>query len=302
MSRYYRSLIQTAVSAPFLDLYPGAYAAWSLEKLRTAYSGNCIRVRRSGDNAEEDIGFVDNYLDTAALLTFVGSGNGFVTTWYDQSGTGLNFVQATLARQPRIVNGGVLETANNKASLRGDGSNYRMEIASSQSLFKFLYDGSKAFTLSVQKLDVTTAFRNLYGNNNDNSANVGLGFILNAKKITAVASRGVSGATTNTTFYNDILNVLDANQSIIAHEIDSENPTAAERSKVYLNNGGALALNTLTNTPSTANSTGLFSLFSTGGGSNLFLGDFQELIIYNSDQSANRVAIRDHRNAFYNTF
>jgi hypothetical protein len=27
-----------------------------------------------------------NDLDTASLLTFCGAGNGFVTTWYDQSG------------------------------------------------------------------------------------------------------------------------------------------------------------------------------------------------------------------------
>jgi len=48
---------------------------YSLRKLRTAYSGNAIRVRRSYDNAESDIGFANNgILDTAALQSFVNAG------------------------------------------------------------------------------------------------------------------------------------------------------------------------------------------------------------------------------------
>jgi hypothetical protein len=55
-----------------LDLFPNASVAYSLRKLRTAYSGSAIRVRRSSDNAEQDIGFVDNELDTTSMLDFVG--------------------------------------------------------------------------------------------------------------------------------------------------------------------------------------------------------------------------------------
>lgn len=39
---------------------------------------SAVRVRRSSDNAEANIGFTaEGYLDTAALLAFVGAGNGF---------------------------------------------------------------------------------------------------------------------------------------------------------------------------------------------------------------------------------
>ena len=100
-----------------LDTYPNAAAAYSLRKLRTAYTGNCIRVRRSSDNAEQDFGFVNNVLDTASLLTFVGAGSGFVTTWYDQSGTARNATISTAVEQPRIVNAGVLDTLNSKPSI-----------------------------------------------------------------------------------------------------------------------------------------------------------------------------------------
>lgn len=50
--------------------------AYSVRKLRTAYSGSTIKVRRSSDNAEQDIGFTsDGDLDTTALQDFVGSQN-----------------------------------------------------------------------------------------------------------------------------------------------------------------------------------------------------------------------------------
>jgi hypothetical protein len=58
----YRSLISLMPKAPaaslLLDTYSGAAVAYSLRKLRTAYSGSAIRVRRSSDNAEQDFGFV----------------------------------------------------------------------------------------------------------------------------------------------------------------------------------------------------------------------------------------------------
>jgi hypothetical protein len=99
-------------------------AAYSLRKLRTAYTGPAIRVRRSSDNAEADIGFTaSGDLDTVTLLAFVGIGNnGFVTTWYDQSGNGRNATQATAGLQPQIVSNGVLNIANGKPAIRFNGS------------------------------------------------------------------------------------------------------------------------------------------------------------------------------------
>ena len=103
-----------------LDLYPNAAIAYSTRKLRTAYSGNCIRVRRSSDNAEQDIGFAGNTLDTTALTNFItGSTDGRITTWYDQSGNNANLTQTTAAKQPWIISGGTLFTYNSKPVLKG---------------------------------------------------------------------------------------------------------------------------------------------------------------------------------------
>jgi hypothetical protein len=107
-----------------LDTYSGAAAAYSLRRLITTYTGSAIRVRRSSDNTEQNIGFDTNGdLDTVALSAFVGSGNGFVTTWYDQSGNDQNAVQITAANQPFIVNSGSLYTLNGKAIIRNPNPN-----------------------------------------------------------------------------------------------------------------------------------------------------------------------------------
>jgi hypothetical protein len=86
-----------------LDSFPGASAAFSLRKLDKDYAGNCIRVRRTSDNAEQNIGFTGPYCDTASLKGFCAATNCTVTTWYDQSGNGKNATQTTAASQPRIV-------------------------------------------------------------------------------------------------------------------------------------------------------------------------------------------------------
>jgi hypothetical protein len=104
----------------FLDFYPGALVAFSLRKLRIGYIGPAIRVRRSSDNVELDIGFdVNGNLDEKTLLGFVGSGNsGFVTTWYNQSTPLLNdAVQTSNVNQPRIVLNGVVNKQNNKPTI-----------------------------------------------------------------------------------------------------------------------------------------------------------------------------------------
>jgi hypothetical protein len=106
-------LVQPGVPAftGLLDTYTGAAAAYSAaRRLSSTYTGSLIRVRRSSDNAEQDIGYDgSNVLDESALTTFVGANNGFVTTWYDQSGNGRNATQATASNQPRIVNSGTIE-------------------------------------------------------------------------------------------------------------------------------------------------------------------------------------------------
>jgi hypothetical protein len=111
-----------------LDTYSGAAAAYSLRKLRTAYTGNAITVRRSSDNTSQNIGFDANgNLDTTSLLSFVGANDGFVSVWYDQSGNGYNATQVTTSYQPKIVSSGVLNTYNGRPSVKFDGADDYIE-------------------------------------------------------------------------------------------------------------------------------------------------------------------------------
>lgn len=107
---------KAATSTPsftgILDSLPATAAAFSVRRLRSSYSGFLLRVRRSSDNTEQNIGFtIGGHLDTAALTGFCGSDSCFISTWYDQSGNGRNAVQATAANQPRIVNAGSVDMA-----------------------------------------------------------------------------------------------------------------------------------------------------------------------------------------------
>ena len=66
--------ISRSVYNYILSSYSGI-AAYSLRKLSSSYSGGAIRVRRSSDNAESDIGFFNNQLDTTSLIQFAGYQN-----------------------------------------------------------------------------------------------------------------------------------------------------------------------------------------------------------------------------------
>ena len=88
-----------------LDGLPTVTAAYSMRRLLTSYVANkAINVRRASDSAAQDFGFTAaGDLDVAALTTFLAATTGFITTWYDQSGSGLDLVQGTAANQPGVV-------------------------------------------------------------------------------------------------------------------------------------------------------------------------------------------------------
>ena len=82
-----------------------AYSFWKLNSTSTV----CLRVRRSNDNAEQDIGFDGNYLDVASMLSFVGANDGFGVKWYNQGIGGATYEasQGTATAQMQIVSSGV---------------------------------------------------------------------------------------------------------------------------------------------------------------------------------------------------
>jgi SPP1 family predicted phage head-tail adaptor len=265
------------VNAPsaslLLDLYPSAAAAYSLRKLRTAYTGSAIRVRRSSDNTEQDIGFVGNDLDTTALTTFCGAGNGFVTTWYDQSGNANNATQTTQASQPQIVSSGVIVLINTKPGLSFNGSSYRFNLP------------TISFSLNSISVIGVIKSNNLASNGfafaNPDSNRIYLGFIL--------SSISYFGYGNSATSFN--LGASTTNQEL--HELYS-----GINSNAYKNANSSTQI-----TSSTANENGadisIGSYGRVGTLANFYNGNIQEIIFYTTNQSSNRTGIESNINTHY---
>ena len=254
-----------------LDTYTSASAAYSLRKLRSAYSGNCIRVRRSSDNTEQDFGFVNNVLDTASLLSFCGAGNGFVTTWYDQSGNTKNTTQSTAANQPRIVNAGSIDLVNSKPAILGDGIDDNLTNTTLS-----LTNPTSIFTV-VDKIGNTGSFGLVIGSQLSGS------FLL--------SSTGYSFYQNGPSFSPDYNN---NNQSLLV----VKSSTTGTDWELYGNNttvtnGGQ---NIGTQIGSTLN---LFTRVQNNMHANIYM---QEFIVWNSNQMTNRAGIQTQINTFYNIY
>jgi hypothetical protein len=129
--------------------------AFSVRQLSSAYAGKAMRVRRSSDNTTQDIGFTSaGDLDTAALKTFVGSGTGYVTIWYDQSGNGLNAIQSVTTKQPTIMTSGVINRDNGQPSVYTNGTTGYLYYAPVTAL-----NGTKAVT----RMEVTRSRSSSFG-------------------------------------------------------------------------------------------------------------------------------------------
>jgi len=89
-------------NAGVLDGFTAPAAAYSFRKLRTAYAGSAVKLRRT-TGGTQDIGFVGNDFDTATAATFCAATTCFLDTWYDQSGNARHLVQATAANQPQYI-------------------------------------------------------------------------------------------------------------------------------------------------------------------------------------------------------
>jgi hypothetical protein len=123
--------------------------AYSLRKLRSAYAGNCITVKRASDSTTSNIGFVNNMLDVSTLMTFCSQTNCTVTTWFDQSTNGVNLVAGTAA--PLIVLNGMLIIYGGAPAIRtypADGSYMSASLSNSGTGLSILQVATQATTAS----------------------------------------------------------------------------------------------------------------------------------------------------------
>lgn len=135
--------------------------AFGLRRISTSYSGPCIRVRRSSDNREDDIGFVQTDLDIDALLAFASGFDCYVVRWYDQSPQGRDAYQMDATLQPIIVKNGVLVLDNNenRVTMEFNGSHFNTDWTPQESEMSegagILIAGAAGVSGSVQGGTVT---------------------------------------------------------------------------------------------------------------------------------------------------
>jgi|688.fasta_scaffold591444_1 hypothetical protein len=271
------SQIQSFVG--LLDTYPNAAAAYSVRKLRAGYTGSAIKVRRSSDNTEQDIGFTAlGNLDESALTTFCSGTNGFVTTWYDQSGNANNSTQTTAANQPQIVSSGAVITVNSKPATNFTNANtVGMDFTQlALTNFTILWVSKKATAVGSASIILTglPGGANYCGDDVDLEGNPSL---------RAISTPVISLTTLNTS----PTGVAKLNQHLAYLNRRSANQAVGQ-----FNNSSNSYNNGTTNT-FTIKSIALY-----GSGYN-FVGNLQEIIIYSNDQSANRTGISNNINTYY---
>jgi hypothetical protein len=104
--------------------YYGAALGYSLRLLNANYAGPVVRVRR--DNSDRDFGATE--INDGSLESWVGAGNnGYVVTWYDQSGNGYDAREPSSQYQPLIVeNGSIVTDTDGKVAIKGTGAKLRL--------------------------------------------------------------------------------------------------------------------------------------------------------------------------------
>ena len=271
-------------SAYLLDLY-NSEGAYSMRKISSTAT-NCIRVRRSNDNAEQDIGFVGDDLDTTSLLSFVGANDGFVTTWYDQSGNGRDAFNGFATPQPRIVLGGVLETKNTKPAIyfNDDWVKYSGQVVP-LATNPFSY-----FTVSSHETanDSAIVFKT-----RDIKQSSGGTYVLNwHDRSTFELNFQIRASTAY--FANLSVQRDNSDYKLLSGFVDSSNNMSA------FDNGATGTTNTYSGTYTS--DVLMIGDSTTGSGVNQLVGHIGEVIILNTDESANRTAIETDINNYYSVY
>jgi hypothetical protein len=224
-------------------------------------------------SSETDIGFLaDGSLDTVSLLAFASdadSGDVFVVTWYDQSLSN-DATQGTASAQPKIVSGGslVTEGTSAKPAIEFDGVDDMLQ---------------KDFVPNIAQ-PITLFHVRRYRSN-------GIFCAIGYDNTTGTGYADINVGNDFRSYYGSYLGTITENTDqglwySLANGVSSEvglNGVAAESG-----NAGNVGLEFLT-------------IGSAFGAFDAPINT-QEIIIFDSDQSANRTAIETNINTFYSIY
>ncbi len=292
---FYQGATEDGVT-PLLDLYgTNAIAAYSMRLLSSTYAGDCLQVERSSDSATQDIGFVDGYLDTAAMLSFIGVHDGRVSIWYDQSGEGKD-LDVGLYTLPLIVNAGTLVTNpdNSKAGLYSDTN--LVQLRTTNKITELQTSGGTFTTANVWRLENRTGDPAAMIYNLDNSSERLLQYRMDTQTTNQDSIRPVIFG--NSPFLNAPYFTGPPLQQTVLSSFLRGSTTA----KTYLD--GVEKVN-VTQTARTGQDPRL-EIFArenpTGTDNESFTGYIQEFILWDADEATDLSDIEDNINEYWEIY
>lgn len=269
--------------------FGGTSVAYSLRLVNNTYAGAAIRV--VNDSAvEADIGFDSSLeLDTTALLSHCGSGDGYIVKWYDQAkggatgdGNDADWESSTTysSRKPQIVSAGSVILDNGKPCIENIDAGMIMESEFSAS---GEFDFFAVFQKTINDGNHGMLFGTQTGNDNriwvrDNTVNF-----------------QVDNGSYDTSGYNDdgssTLRFYQLGQMAFNYRRDASNVCSSQRNAVVSSNStragdfrGDRILNSWNN-----------QAYSFGG-------NVQEIIVFDGDKSSERSAILSNLNTYYSIY
>jgi len=276
------------VGESITQIAPNPAAAYSLRSL-TGGDPRAVRIRRSSDNSEQD--FTVSEISAGALVDFVGSGNdGFVETWYDQSGNGNDLTQATASKQPTIVTSGAINTRNSQPIVKFIQTN-ETHLEGVSSIFP---TGTDIAMTVFHAMHVDTSSSNrigLFGHKNAGNS--------------PSTNKYLTGSGPN---IKTVIKTKDASNTVVSLQSDAVTSNDSDAIITYLSsmsngtvthavfNLGAQVGSTLTGsiTDQSYESGNTTILGSRTTGDNFSDSEFFEVIVYASDQLSNRNAIESN--------
>lgn len=254
-----------------LDTYPNAAAAYSLRLLKSDYTGALVEIRRSSDNAvktfypdaNNEFSLTSEDGSGTSLSTWITTDDGYVRTWYDQSGNSVDVTQTTASAQPRIILSGNLQLENSKPSMFINGGIIELQNSG--------FAGSSVESILMVLNQTNTNGRALTFEGGDSG--------LRNTSSDAFRIRGSSDV--------NILTPMTSEPQVLIHCYGVD-PVVT-----YYNNTAGSSGN---------QGAYIGSLLTIGGGSNNMIGTIQEVILYNSDQVSNREGIATNINDFYSIY
>jgi hypothetical protein len=259
--------------------YPNAAAAYSFRKLRTNYTGNCISIQKdNGDTLA--IGFSNNFLDTASVISFCGTGAGDscrVRSWYDQSGNSNTLANNSSALQPLIMINGAINYNNQDIVLKFDGVN---DVLNAPGAIMTTNDFTKFIVGSAPDTTSNIVFATQY-----------LSFTSNRTLFYGSSSVRVTGVQIGTAItYN--ASPKNTNQHLFGYHRSGSNVT------LYYDGSSVT-----TGTNSNAISDQIYRLATfTATAQEWFKAQISEIVIYNSSKSSDITNIQNNINNFYSIY